>query len=72
MRNPITQDGTLPLRRGEQVRLVAALDRLAYVYLVWVDAQGKADALYLRPGPDGDSSQPVPVPGLVPAELLHG
>jgi hypothetical protein len=53
MRNPITQDGVLPLRRGEQVRLVAELDQPAYVYLVWVDGQGKATALY--------SSQPVPV-----------
>lgn len=60
---PIT-DGVLPLRKGEQVRLVARLDRPAFVYLVWIDGQGKPTTLYPRAAPAGGIPQAEPLPGL--------
>jgi predicted Ser/Thr protein kinase len=35
-----------PLRPGDQVRVQAALNRPAYVYLVWIDSRGEALPVY--------------------------
>jgi hypothetical protein len=44
--------GALPLRAGDEVRVVAKLNRPAYLYVLWLDASGKAVPLY--PWIDGD------------------
>jgi serine/threonine protein kinase len=44
--------GALPLRAGDEVRIVAKLNRPAYLYVLWLDASGKAVPLY--PWIDGD------------------
>jgi hypothetical protein len=44
--------GALPLRAGDEVRVVAKLNRPAYLYVLWIDAGGKAVPLY--PWIDGD------------------
>jgi hypothetical protein len=38
--------GALPVRNGDQVQLLATVNRPAHVYLVWIDAEGDAAALY--------------------------
>jgi serine/threonine protein kinase len=40
------ESGALPLQNGELVHLQATLNRPAYVYLVWIDSDGKAIPLY--------------------------
>jgi hypothetical protein len=47
--------GALPVRNGEMVRLTAKLNRPAFVYLIWIDAEGSATALYpWNDNDDGD------------------
>jgi hypothetical protein len=38
--------GVLPLKAGELLRIEAEVDRPAYLYLVYLDCQGKATPLY--------------------------
>jgi len=38
--------GALPVRNGERVQLTAKLNRLAFLYLIWLDAEGDATGLY--------------------------
>jgi serine/threonine protein kinase len=38
--------GALPVRNGDEVQLLATVSRPAHVYLVWIDAEGDATALY--------------------------
>jgi serine/threonine protein kinase len=41
----------LPLKPGDQIRIEAELDRPAYLYVVWIDPEGKAVPVYpWRPG----------------------
>ena len=42
----IDDDRAVPLRPGDQVRLAVALNRPAYAYVVWIDAQGGAAPVY--------------------------
>jgi hypothetical protein len=42
----VEEPGALPVRRGEQVHLKVELNRPAYIYLVWLDGQGKIEPLY--------------------------
>jgi hypothetical protein len=42
----VNQPGALPARSGDAVHLKAQLNQPAYVYLVWIDGQGKPSALY--------------------------
>jgi serine/threonine protein kinase len=43
--------GALPLRAGDGVRVEAKLNRPGYLYLVWIDNEGKAAPVYpWRPG----------------------
>jgi serine/threonine protein kinase len=42
---PITDPGALPVRNGEQVHLEASLNRAAYLYLLWIDSEGKVTRL---------------------------
>ena len=42
----ITDHRALPLRSKDQVRVEARLNRPAYVYLVWIDGEGRASPLY--------------------------
>ncbi len=35
-----------PLRSGDQIRLSVQLDRPAWIYLLWIDAEGKVDPVY--------------------------
>jgi hypothetical protein len=51
----IGQPGTAPLRRGDQVRVEARLSRPMYLYLVWIDSQGRASPLF--PWPPGRWSE---------------
>jgi tRNA A-37 threonylcarbamoyl transferase component Bud32 len=45
---PVSQadSGALPLQNGELVHLHATLNRPAYVYLIWIDSEGKTIPLY--------------------------
>jgi hypothetical protein len=44
----IRDPGALPLLPGDHVRLEARLNQPAYVYLLWLDSQGKVARLYPR------------------------
>ncbi len=35
-----------PLRAGDMIRLAVQLDRPAWIYLLWIDAEGKVDPVY--------------------------
>ncbi len=39
----------LPIRRGDHIRVEAALNRPAYVYLLWINARGEVAPLYPWP-----------------------
>lgn len=41
----ITDPGALPVRNGDQVHLEASLNRPAYLYLLWIDSEGKVTRL---------------------------
>jgi len=49
--------GALPLKIGDQVRIVVELNRPAYVYVVWIDSQGEASPVY--PWLPGQWTQPA-------------
>jgi hypothetical protein len=40
------QPGALPLRPGDLLHIEARLNRPAYLYVVWLDSQGKATPVY--------------------------
>jgi hypothetical protein len=42
------ESGVLPLRAGDQFCIRADLNRPAYLYVVWIDADGKAELAYPR------------------------
>jgi hypothetical protein len=42
----LSQEGALPLKAGDLIRIEAQLNRPAYLYLVWVDTEGKAHPAY--------------------------
>jgi hypothetical protein len=42
----IDQSGVLPIRQGDVIQIKAALSEPAYVYLIWLDADGHVDPLY--------------------------
>jgi predicted Ser/Thr protein kinase len=42
----VEEPGALPVRLGEQVHLKVELNRPAYLYLVWLDGQGRVEPLY--------------------------
>jgi tRNA A-37 threonylcarbamoyl transferase component Bud32 len=42
----LTEPGALPVRNGEWLRLETQLNRPGYVYLLWVDSEGKVWPLY--------------------------
>jgi serine/threonine protein kinase len=52
--NLIDRDA-LPLRRGDQVRIEATVNRPAYLYIVWIDTEGLAQPVY--PWVPGDWSR---------------
>jgi hypothetical protein len=51
----LTDRDALPLRRGDQVRVEATVNRPAYLYIVWTDSAGLAQPLY--PWVPGDWSR---------------
>jgi hypothetical protein len=51
----IREDGVLPLRAGDQVRLEVDLNLPAYAYVVWIDSEGAVSPVY--PWQRGDWSQ---------------
>jgi hypothetical protein len=51
----LSDPGALPLGAGDQVRVEARLPEPMYLYLVWIDAAGKAVPVY--PWQEGDWSQ---------------
>jgi hypothetical protein len=51
----LTDGDALPLRGGDQVRVEAAVNRPAYLYIVWIDSEGLAQPLY--PWVPGDWSR---------------
>jgi hypothetical protein len=42
----VDQVGALPVRNRERIHLEVLLNRAAYVYLVWIDSEGKSTPLY--------------------------
>ncbi len=42
----LTEPGALPLRPGDQFRIEATADWPAYLYLFWIDTEGKATPVY--------------------------
>ena len=42
----LNQPGALPVENSDQIRVEANSDRPAYMYLVWIDSQGKAIPVY--------------------------
>jgi hypothetical protein len=42
----MSQPRALPLRAADQVRIEAQLNRPAYVYLLWIDSEGKVSPVY--------------------------
>jgi hypothetical protein len=42
----VTDRDALPLRRGDQVRIEATVNRPAYLYIVWIDTEGLAQPIY--------------------------
>jgi serine/threonine protein kinase len=47
----LREQGALPLRTGDQIRIEAKLNRTAFVYLVWIDSEGCASPVHpWRPG----------------------
>jgi hypothetical protein len=47
----LKEEGALPLRANDGIRIEAALNRPAYLYIVWIDADGQAAPVYpWRPG----------------------
>jgi serine/threonine protein kinase len=47
----LTDAETLPLRPGDQIRIVAEVEPAAYLYLFWIDTEGKAAPIYpWKPG----------------------
>jgi hypothetical protein len=59
----LTDAGALPLKPGDQFRIEARADRPAYLYLFWIDTEGKAVPVYpWQPGKWGTrpgAEQPV-------------
>jgi serine/threonine protein kinase len=51
----LEEPGALPLRKDDRVRVEAALNRPAYVYLIWIASDGKVSPVY--PWPPGDWKQ---------------
>jgi hypothetical protein len=42
----LTDPGALPLKPGDRFRIEATADRPAYLYLFWIDTEGKAQPVY--------------------------
>ena len=42
----VEEPGALPVRRGELVHLEVRVNQPAYLYLLWLDSQGRVDPLY--------------------------
>src|SRR5262249_21435455 len=42
----LTDPGALPLKPGDQFRIEATTDRPAYLYLFWIDTEGKTVPVY--------------------------
>lgn len=42
----IRELGALPLRKGDQIRLNVSLNEAAYLYLLWIDSEGKTLPIY--------------------------
>jgi hypothetical protein len=51
----LRDEGALPLRPGDRIRVEATLSQPAYVYLLWIDTSGAASPVY--PWLRGDWSQ---------------
>lgn len=51
------EPGTVPLRAGEKIRLEAVLNRAAYAYLFWIDAERTVHPV--SPWPTGTWRQPA-------------
>lgn len=55
----LSATGALPLRVRDQIRIEAALNRPAFLYLIWIDSEGTAVPVYpWQPG-DWDSRPPA-------------
>jgi serine/threonine-protein kinase len=46
------EEGALPLRPGDWLRIEVTMERPAYLYVVWIDTEGKATPLYPWQGYD--------------------
>jgi hypothetical protein len=47
----LRQEGALPLKPKDQIRVVARLNRPGYLYVLWINADGKVQPVYpWRPG----------------------
>ncbi len=72
---PIDTPGVAPLHAGDQIRIRAQLETPAFIYLLWIDAQGTAVPVYPWTPGDWDSlpedQQPLREVAL-PADQLHG
>ncbi len=55
---PLNDPASRPLRPGDEIRVEAKLNRLAYVYLVWIDTEGAVTPMY--PWIDGDWNRREP------------
>src|SRR5262249_25026414 len=66
------EPGVLPLRAGDRFAIVAQVSRPAYLYVVWIDADGRPSPVYpWRPGHgDGRPQKEEPVRELRRPEVL--
>jgi serine/threonine protein kinase len=71
----LTDLGALPLMPGDQIRLTAHIQPAAFVYLFWIDEEGKAAPVYpWEPGHWGTRPpKETPVPALdLPKQSIQG
>jgi hypothetical protein len=52
------EEGALPLHVGDWLRIEVTMERPAYLYVVWIDTQGKATPLYPWQGYDWTKRPP--------------
>jgi serine/threonine protein kinase len=64
----IDQPGALPVRNSEMVHLEARLDRPGFIYLIWLDSQGRVLPLYPWDPALGFAR---PTPRTAPQRALH-
>lgn len=63
--------GALPVRTGEQIHVEVQLNQPAYVYLLWLDAQGDPVPLYPWHENEIHSDLTRPPPSLSPRQRVH-